>query len=309
MVQLVVIMVMALITLLLLAVGLTMKTERQLMVERMRKYGYEEAAQAPALTDDLAPSFTDRVVRPALQRLGAMGGGLAPGRSAEILRRRLEMAGKPFGLTPAEFSALKLLALAAGLVVGSAIAIFGHLGGRMALLSLVFFTCLGYLVPERWLNGKVTSRKTEVLRALPNAIDLVNVSVEAGLGFDGALSRIAGKSGGSLFEEFSAALREMSIGKSRVDALRDMAKRVDVPELTAFVAAVYQAEELGASLTSVLRVQAHMIRRKRATRAREIAAKLPVKMLFPLVVLIFPCIFIVILGPGVIQLMHSMLLK
>ena len=190
-------------------------------------------------------------------------------------------------------------------MLGLAIATFGGLELQQAVLVVVMCAALGFFMPGKWLAGRIAWRKNEITKALPNSIDLLNVSVDAGLGFDGALARIVEKSKGPLADEFSRTLREMRVGKTRSEALRDMATRVGVPDLSGVVAAVYQAEELGASLTTVLRVQAQMIRNRRRMRAREVAAKLPVKMLFPLIFFVFPSIFIVILGPGAIQLMHS----
>ena len=282
----IVVMSLAIVTLILLAVGLTMKSERQIMMERVRKYGFEEA-QAPVLTNDLLPSFTERIIHPLAQRFAKLGGSMTPSQGNEILTQRLASAGNPHGLTPTEFKTLRGLTIALSLAAGGVVAIATHRGGTQILLILILFLCLGYYLPEKWLSGKTAWRKNEILRALPNTIDLLNVSIEAGLGFDGAVARIVDKTTGPLSDEFLRVLREMRMGKTRVEALRDMAVRADVSELSGFVAAVYQAEELGASLTTVLRVQGHMIRSKRRMRAREIAAKLPVKMLFPLIFFVF----------------------
>lgn len=309
MITLLLVMSLASLTLILLAVGLTMKSERHIMLERVRKYGYEEATQAPELTDDLLPSFAERIVHPLVRRFAKLGSSLTPSQGSATLALRLASAGNPLGLTPTEFATLRGLAVVLALVIGGSFAVVAQRAGTQVLLILLLSLGLGYFIPERWLNGRIAWRKNEILRALPNAVDLLNVSIEAGLGFDGAIARIVDKSTGPLSDELLRVLREMRLGKTRVEALRDMAVRTDVPELSGFVAAVYQAEELGASLTTVLRVQGQMIRSKRRMRAREIAAKLPVKMLFPLIFFIFPSIFIVVIGPGVIQLMRSMVLK
>jgi tight adherence protein C len=309
MIPLVVLMSLAFLTLILLAVGLMMKSERQIMLERVRRYGYEEAQQVPVLTDDLLPSFAERIVRPLASKFAKLGASMTPSQDSAALAQRLASAGDPLGLKPAEFSTLRGLAVVVALGVGVAMAMVAQMRGTNVLLVLILFFCLGYFVPQRWLSTKIAVRRSEILRALPNAIDLLNVSVEAGLGFDGAIARIVDKTSGPLSDEFLRVLREMRMGKTRVESLRDMAVRADVSELSGFVAAVYQAEELGASLTTVLRVQGQMIRSKRRMRAREIAAKLPVKMLFPLIFFVFPSIFIVVIGPGVIQLARSMVLK
>ena len=307
MLMVVVIMVLALVTVALLAVGLTMKTERQIMLDRVRKYGYDEAAQAPVLAEDLVPSFGERVLRPALARLGRVGGDRTPHQATALLRRRLATAGNPYGLAALEFTALKALGLIVGILLAAGVTFLVERPPLQEVLIVVLGGGIGFYAPEKWLSGKIAWRKNEIQRALPNAIDLLDVSIEAGLGFDAAIARIVDKTSGPLADEFQRALMEMRMGKPRIDALRDMAKRADVTELGGFVAAIYQADELGASLTTVLRVQAQMIRSRRSMRAREMAAKLPVKMLFPLVFFVFPSIFIVVLGPGVIQLSKTLL--
>ncbi|MHB9038397.1 MAG: type II secretion system F family protein [Armatimonadota bacterium] len=304
-----IIMALGLTTLILLVVGLMMKTERQIIVDRIHRYGFSEVGEAPLLADDLMPSFTERMLRPALQRLGKAMTGAAPRQAADAVRRRLEAAGNPYGLTPAEFSAVKIVGLLVGAGFGAAI-IFGTSLGQLQRFALALLLAgIGYIVPDQQLSRRVRARREEILHALPNTIDLLIVSVEAGLGFDAAMARIVEKTKGPLSEEFGKALREMRMGKTRVDSLRDMARRADVTELGAFVAAVYQAEELGASLTTVLKVQGQMIRSRRREMARETASKLPVKMLFPLLFFIFPSIFIIVLGPGIIQMSKTMFAK
>jgi len=303
------IMVFALATIVVLAVALIMKTERQVMLDRVHRYGYEEVSEASVLTDDLTPPFSERIIRPALQRIGQMRGSMTRQEMSDATRRRLESAGRPHNLSPMEFSALKGIGCVVMLLASIGITSVTEYGRSQEILVVLVLTSLGYYMPEKWLSGKIVARKNEIQRSLPNTIDLLNVSIEAGLGFDAAIARIVEKTTGPLADEFGRALQEMRMGKARVDALRSMAHRADVPELVGLVAAVYQAEELGASLTKVLRVQGEMIRSKRRMRAREVAAKLPVKMLFPLVFFIFPSIFIVILGPGAIQISKTMLGK
>ena len=303
------IVILASITVILLGVGLTMKTERQIMLRRVRRYGYEEASQAPVLADDLVPSFSDRVLRPGLGRVGTMLNEMTPGRSADVIRRRLDSAGRPFGLTPQEFSALKTITLFVGLLAGIGVGLATQLQFLQKVTMTLGFAFTGFYAPERWLSQKIAWRKNEIQRALPNAIDLLNVSIEAGLGFDASISKIVDKTPGPLSEELRRVLQEMAMGKARVDALRDFAAKCDVPEIGGFVAAVYQAEELGASMVKVLHAQAEMIRSRRRMRARETAARLPVKLLFPLIFFIFPSIFIVVLGPGAIQIFRTLLAK
>ena len=159
------------------------------------------------------------------------------------------------------------------------------------------------------LNRKITARRKSIQSDLPDALDLLTVSVEAGLGFDGALAKLSEKMKGALVEEFSRTLQEMRIGVPRRDAIRAMGQRCSVDDLSLFTAAVVQADQLGVSIGNVLRVQSAAMREKRRQRAQEKAQKAPVKMLIPLVVFIFPAIFVVLLGPAVIRLMSSLLFK
>lgn len=303
------IMVLAALTAILLAVGLMMKSERQIMLDRVRKYGYEQVDDAAVLADDLTPPFAERILRPALRKMAKLRGSATPRESGENMSRRLGAAGNPHGLTVTEFSVLKYIACAIAVLAGVGLTAVTDLERSREIMLVLILVAVGYMAPDKWLAGKIVARKNTIERDLPNTIDLLNVSMDAGLGFDAAIARIVEKTTGPLTSEFQRALEEMRMGKARVDALRSMAVRAQVSELSGFVAAVYQAEELGASMTKVLRVQGEMMRSKRRMRAREIAAKLPVKMLFPLVFCIFPSIFIVVLGPGAIQISKTMLGK
>jgi tight adherence protein C len=303
------IMILAALTAITLAVGLTMKSERQIMLDRVRKYGYEQVDDASVLADDLTPPFTERMLRPALQRIAKLRGSTTRRETGEQMRRRLDAAGNPFRISATEFSVVKWAMCGIAVLAGAGLTSIMGLAQSQKIMVVLIFAALGYLAPDKWLAVKTAARKNVIERDLPNTIDLLNVSMDAGLGFDAAVARIVEKTTGPLADEFQRALQEMRMGKARVAALRSMADRAQVSELSAFVAAVYQAEELGASMTKVLRVQGEMMRSRRRMRAREIAAKLPVKMLFPLVFCIFPSIFIAVLGPGMIQISKTMLGK
>jgi tight adherence protein C len=165
---------------------------------------------------------------------------------------------------------------------------------------------LGYTLPEFWLGGRVRKRQKAILLMIPDALDLLTISVRAGLGFDGALGKVVEKLKGPLTEEFRRALAEIRVGKPRRDALRDIVPRTEVPALTNFIGAIIQAEQLGVSISKVLQVQSEQLRIERRQRAEEMAAKAPIKMLFPLVGCIFPSLFIVILGPAIILIMINL---
>jgi tight adherence protein C len=159
---------------------------------------------------------------------------------------------------------------------------------------------IGYMAPEFWLGRRIRARQHAILLAIPDALDLLTISVRAGLGFDAALGKVTEKLPGALSEEFRRALAEIRVGKQRRDALRDIVGRTEVPPLTNFIGAIIQAEQLGVSISKVLQVQSEQLRIERRQRAEEMAAKAPIKMLFPLVGCIFPSLFIVILGPAII---------
>jgi len=178
-------------------------------------------------------------------------------------------------------------------------------GPLQRILFVLVMLLLGFMLPGIWLGRRITRRKNEIVKTLPDAIDLLTISVEAGLPFDGAMQRVADKWDNEVSRAFGRVLTELRVGKSRRDALRDMAERSDVPDVTSFVAALVQADQLGISIAKVLRIQSEQMRIKRRQRAEEKAHQAPVKMLIPMTFLIFPSIWIVILGPAIMILKKS----
>jgi tight adherence protein C len=177
--------------------------------------------------------------------------------------------------------------------------------GTPQLVSLAIVPVLGFYVPKVWLSGKIKKRRKTILKTLPDGMDLITTSVEAGLGIDASLARVADKVKGPLGEEFSRCLREMSLGRTRREALLDFAARVEIDDINSFVTAVVQAEQMGVSLGNVMRIQSDQLRNKRKQRAEQEAQKAPVKMVIPLVLFIFPAMFVVILGPAAIQIFNN----
>jgi tight adherence protein C len=292
------------VTLIVIGLG-SIRSDDQVKV-RLAEYGL----RGSSLTDlELERSFWARVVKPSLQRLARRLASLAPQATLARTRKQLELAGNPGGMRALDFIGIRALA-----AVGTAVLMFvvisglAHSVGAGLLLGLLL-GALGYMLPTLWLGGRVRSRKTEILRSLPDALDLLTISVEAGLGFDAALAKVVEKWDNALTQEFARVLAEIRVGKLRREALRDMAERVEVPELKSFVAAVIQADQLGASIGRILHVQADQMRLKRRQRAEEIAQRAPLKMLFPLIFLIFPALFIVLLGPAIISIKTSGVLK
>jgi len=226
---------------------------------------------------------------------------LNPKTNAELVRARLIAAGLQRRITPVGFLAARGAAALVGLVVGLLLgAAGGHALGAIAL-SLAF-GALGFVVPEFVLSSVTRTRRERISSALPDALDLLAVSVEAGMGFDGAISKLIEYMDGPLTEEFGLTLNEIRIGESRQDALKKLAERADTPEISGFTRAIIQADQLGISLGRILRVQATDTRQRRQAAAEEKAMKAPIKMLFPTVLFIFPAMFLVILGPAFLNL-------
>jgi tight adherence protein C len=256
---------------------------------------------------ELELPFYDRVMKPMIQRLARAGsrGGERQGMIAKI-DQKLERAGYPGGLRGADWVGVKLLS-----AIAFAVSIFllGLLLTRgafvLALLFGLFGLALGYLAPEFWLGRKVNARSEAIVLQLPDCLDLLTISVEAGLGFDAALAKVVEKMEGPLVDEYRQALAEVRMGRPRREALRDVALRADAQPVTNFIGAIVQAEQLGVPIAKVLQIQSQQLRIERRQRAEEQAAKAPVKMLFPMVGCIFPTIFIVILGPAVLTVIKG----
>ena len=252
---------------------------------------------------ELQQPFYERVMRPTIQRLSKLGRRQEGGMIARI-DAKLERAGYPGGLRGADWVGVKILSLIAFAVIGLLLGLL--LGGGQIALALLFLLvggAIGYIGPEFWLGKKMAARSMAMTLQLPDALDLLTISVEAGLGFDAALAKVVEKMEGPLVDEFRQALAEVRMGRTRREALRDVATRADAQPVTNFIGAIVQAEQLGVPIAKVLQIQSNQLRIERRQRAEEAAAKAPVKMLFPMVGCIFPTIFIVILGPAIVTVM------
>jgi len=252
-----------------------------------------------------APLF-ERTIRPLAGRLSGSVARVTSASFATTTEKRLALAGNPGDLRVADWLGVK----AVGAIIGAGLfgALFVFPGPLkipfpVNMVMILVGVMFGYTVPEFWLGGRVKKRQKLILLQVPDALDLLTISVRAGLGFDGALGKVVEKLKGPLTEEFRRALAEIRVGKARRDALRDIVPRTEVPALTNFIGAVIQAEQLGVSISKVLQVQSEQLRIERRQRAEEMAAKAPIKMLFPLVGCIFPSLFIIILGPAIILIM------
>jgi len=280
--------------------------QRQHMAERLSQLSKRSEKYANVRQEELDRSFFQRAIHPVLAGVGNRTKKLLPAEKEAFLKVKLAMAGNPGKLTSSEFSALQytISAILAAMSFGVA-ATMSDLAQFQVILLSIGAAIVGNILTTFYLNGKIGERKQNIQHELPDVLDLLTVSVDAGLGFDAALMTVVEKSDGVLANEFNRMLQEITKGKSRREALRDMAERCQVNDLSSFVGALVQADQLGVSISNVLRLQAEHMRDKRRQYAQERAMKAPIKMLFPLVFFIFPTIFIVLLGPAAIQLYET----
>jgi len=271
--------------------------ERMLSFRRAAAYGKRSQKKDGALHG----SLRERALVPAMERAARAVLRINPKMSVEAVNLRLLSAGLGRRISPMAFLAGKMFAAIAGLVLGFVFVVPSK-GVPMGIAMGAAFGALGFIGPDFVLNRKIRSRQERLSADLPDALDLLAVSVEAGLGFDAAVVKITEQVEGPLGEEFALTLNEMRIGESRQDALKKLADRTGIPEIGAFSRAIIQADQFGISLGRILRVQAVDTRHRRQIAAEEKAMKAPVKMLFPTVIFIFPSMFIVILGPAFLNL-------
>lgn len=257
--------------------------------------------------NELNKPLRERVLKPLFETTSAQLGKLLPQQGKDNLEKKLILAGNPGNLGPSEFISIQIgLCLILG-IGGSFLIHFLNYENMRVLVGGLVLTIVGYNLPKLYLKTKTEKRQKEIQRNLPDVIDLLTVSVEAGLGFDSAIAKVTTKVKGEIAKEFTVVLNEIKMGKSRRNALKDLVYRTQVDDLSNFIGAVVQADQLGVSMGNMLRIQSGQMRVNRRQRAEEKAMKAPIKMLFPMVFFIFPCIFIVLLGPALINLMKMFL--
>lgn len=258
-------------------------------------------------------TFFLRVILPLLEKIAAPGSFVVRNANFDDVRMRLMRAGFPSGMTATSFVALKnvVLPVCLAIVFLALIPVLESIFGSMlpfvitGPIAMAFGALYGYKFPDIWLNMATRRRQNEIQMVLPDMIDLITVSVEAGLSLYGAIQRISTRFDNPLSEEFQRAMQEVRLGRSNIESMRDLARRVDVPDLSSLISAIVQADMLGLAIANVLRVQSERLREKRSQRAREAAQKAPIKMVLPLVFFIFPALFVVILGPAMIKIMAT----
>lgn len=281
--------------------GLRLRTETA-STERPEVYLASLETHAPDNPDEfdalLSQSFVARVVRPLLHDAGRQLGSITPGSYRDRLHHQIVLAGKSHAVRAEELISGQVALALAGFIGGLLLWSFGIVNARLGLLATVALPAVGLLLPKAWLDRAVQDRQDRLRRELPDVLDLLSVSVEAGVGFEGAVGIVCQNFDSELTGEFGRMLREMELGLNRREALQALRQRTEVPELSNFVIAMIQADALGMPVGRVLKGQAHELRIKRRQWAREKAAKLPVKILFPLITFIFPAILVITLAPA-----------
>jgi len=264
-----------------------------------------QRGEAVSLEDiELQQPFTERVLIPIFRRIGELSTRFTPQNLLVETTKKLEMAGNPGRIDAATFLATRFVVafIFGGLMLLISVLSTNQWSLGRKVMVVTIFTGLGFVFPQMWLQSRINRRQHEVRKAMPDALDLLTICVEAGLGFDAAMSKVGEKWENELSLMFSRCIREVQLGKTQRDALRDMSDRLGLPEMTSFIAAVIQSQILGVSLAKVLRIQSEQMRVKRRQRAEEEAHKAPVKMIIPMALLTFPSIMVILLAPAGFQI-------
>jgi len=256
---------------------------------------------------ELSQPFSERVLMPMAKRFGEISARFTPQKVLLDTTRKLELAGNPGKIDASMFLATRFII---PVIFDGFLLLISRLAPEPWPLSRLFtallvFGLIGFVFPQLWLTSKIQARQKEIRKAMPDALDLLTICVEAGLSFDSAISKVSEKWENQLSLAFARVIREIQLGKLQREALRDMADNLGISEMTSFVAAVIQSQQLGVSMSKVLRIQSEQMRMKRRQRAEEEAHKAPIKMIFPMGILIFPSIMIVLMTPALFQIMDA----
>jgi len=268
-----------------------------------------EQTHLDEFSERIATPFMPRLMRPAAASGVRLVKSLLPGNYVERVRRKLAVAGLTERVTAEEFIAVQLVAVAGGALLGLVVALAAGWTATGVFRSTLLLAIIGPLVPLQWLQKSRQKRQMQIRRDLPDILDLLAISVEAGVGLEGAIEIVGKHFDSPLAYELGRMLREMELGVTRRIALQNMKARIEVHDVSNFVLSLVQADALGMPIGRVLRTQAHEMRLRRRQWAREKAGKLPVKIVFPLVTFILPALFVVVLGPAVITIMHNIIHK
>lgn len=281
------------------ALSLFFSSERQVKKQLDSLTDYE-SGQAAEVEPLLMP-FSERVLRPASRSLSDAARIFGPSDYTDRIRRRLVMAGSPHGLDAERLLAIKAGTAVLGVVFILLVSAAASAAPGRATLGAIVFAVVGFYLPDLWLRSKVGKRQLEIRRTLPDMLDMLTISVEAGMGFDAAVAKITASRPGALSEEFGRMLQEIQAGVSRREAMRHLGERTDVSELRSFIMSMIQADVFGVSVSNVLRTQSRDMRVKRRQFAEEMAQKAPVKIVFPLILCILPATLIVVAGPAIVS--------
>lgn len=281
-------------------------TQTDLLEARLAQFTESGRAVQSLAEVEMTLPFFERVLRPTLDRWGRRLTARNSQQRTQALQEKLNLAGRPLGLTVGGFLVIRIISVIVIAFIGLAICVLLSMTVPGVLLGPMAGAVVGYLVPDALLSRRIRGRQKEILLALPSALDLLTISVEAGLGFDASLGRVCEKYHNALAAEFNQVLNEIRLGRPRLEALDDMARRAKVDELNSFIQAVIQSEQLGVGIANVLRIQSEEIRRRRRQRAEEAGQKAPLKMLMPMACCIFPTLFVVLLGPAFLQVVNEL---
>ena len=272
-------------------------------LERMLK-GYGEIEQINIDEIELRKPFEERVLRPALEQFGRFLGDRTPQKSRDNLRVKLSVAGNPGNLSVGGFQAVRQVGAFLGLVVGALLGLLLFQIPGLAI-GIALGALIGFYAPMYWVNSLIGSRRIDIQKSMPDAMDLLTIASEAGQSFDAAISNVVEKYDNALSDEFATVIRETQLGRPRLEALEEMGRRCGVEDLNNFVQAIIQSEQMGVGIAKILRVQAQELRRKRRQRAQEKAAPATLKMMLPMVGCIFPTLWIILLGPAILVVLKA----
>lgn len=277
---------------------------KRIVHNRLKKISKQSSKN---VDDELSESLSKRILSPILDDISRVILKITPKEMVSSFEKKVTVAGKPYNFSVKNWINIQAIAVVGLPLITIIVSYYRGLEARKIFFFCIVEVVLGLVLPNLILSKKAADRKKKITNSLPDVIDLLTVSVEAGLGFDGALSKVVDKVPGPLADEFESVLQEIKVGKSKREAMRDMAERACVPDLTTFVSSVIQADQFGVSIGNVLRIQSEQLRQKRRQRAQEKAMKAPVKMLIPMVLFIFPTIFSVLIGPIIIKVVNTLM--
>ena len=286
----------------LLVIGFRNREEVDPLQERLAEYGGTEELTKNLEDIEMSVPFSERVLIPIATAMASFTTQFTPQETLENTQKKLVLAGNPSNITPPVFWVMRFVAMIGIGVVLLILFVVTKQKVLFIILGGMGGAALGFFLPQMWLGSKISRRQDEILKALPDALDLMSICVNAGLGFDQAMGKVYEKWDNELALSFGRVIQEIQLGKTRREALRSMDESMGVSDVTTFVGAIIQADQLGVSISKILNIQAEQMRMKRRQRAEQKAQAAPVKMMIPLAIFIFPAIYIVLLGPATVQI-------